>query len=281
MSEEAPLQEPTSRMLAALASVLLEQGIPYGTFSEWAKHAFTRAAEEALLEEGQRATTSRIAVTTGLTRKEVARLRALDAPDGRRGARRYSRASRVVTAWQREEAFQDEWGAPAPLPFDGGGSTFSELVRRFGRDVTPSALLEELRVAGAVEQDQEGTVTLLTRAFLPTRHDPALMDVLGRDVAGLLDTLAHNLASAPADRHFQRKVFYDNLPEEALPEVKRLTREHGQALLELLDRYMASADRDENPTAEGTGRRQAGVGIYYFEGDPDPARAPSTESEPD
>ena len=36
-------------------------------------------------------------------------------------------------------------------------------------------------------------------------------------------------------------------------------------LLEHLDEWLASNDRDTNPSMEGTGRNVAGLGIYYFE----------------
>jgi hypothetical protein len=35
--------------------------------------------------------------------------------------------------------------------------------------------------------------------------------------------------------------------------------------LESLDRWLAQRDRDVTPTVKGTGRNQAGIGIYYFE----------------
>jgi hypothetical protein len=68
-------------------------------------------------------------------------------------------------------------------------------------------------------------------------------------------------------RFFQRKVYYDNLPTEALPELQILLNERGQALLEFIDQWMAAHDRDINPKVTGTGRRAAGIGLYYFEDD--------------
>ena len=37
-----------------------------------------------------------------------------------------------------------------------------------------------------------------------------------------------------------------------------------QKLLEKLDRWLASNDRDSNAEVEGTGRHKAGIGIYFF-----------------
>jgi hypothetical protein len=64
---------------------------------------------------------------------------------------------------------------------------------------------------------------------------------------------------------FQRKVEYDNLPDEVLPQFRKVSAKRAQALLEKLDHWLAQRDRDVNPTVEGTGRNRAGVGVYYFE----------------
>ncbi|MFQ5937243.1 MAG: DUF6502 family protein [Acidiferrobacterales bacterium] len=34
-----------------------------------------------------------------------------------------------------------------------------------------------------------------------------------------------------------------------------------------MDRWMAEHDRDTRPNVKGTGRKRAGIGIYYFEED--------------
>ena len=64
---------------------------------------------------------------------------------------------------------------------------------------------------------------------------------------------------------FQRKVAYDNLPDEALPAFRKLSTKQAQKLLEKMDEWLAENDRDVNPSVKGIGRNLAGLGIYYFE----------------
>jgi hypothetical protein len=71
--------------------------------------------------------------------------------------------------------------------------------------------------------------------------------------------------SDPIGLFFQRKVAYDNLPDEVLPVFRKHSAKRAQALLESLDRWLAQRDRDITPTVKGSGRNQAGIGIYYFE----------------
>ena len=46
---------------------------------------------------------------------------------------------------------------------------------------------------------------------------------------------------------------------------RKHSAKRAQTLLESLDRWLAQRDRDITHTVKGTGRNQAGIGIYYFE----------------
>jgi hypothetical protein len=129
-------------------------------------------------------------------------------------------------------------------------------------------MLDELERIGAVKVLRDGRVKLAVRSFVPGSGDEVKIHILGTDVGHLISTIGHNMdldASTSEKPYFQRKVLYDNLPAEALPEFQILSAEASQKLLEKLDAWLAEKDRDNNPAIEGTGRHVAGVGIYYFE----------------
>ena len=111
---------------------------------------------------------------------------------------------------------------------------------------------------------EDGRVRLRARAYLPARDDGMKIHILGTDVSSLITTIDHNL-QANHTPFFQRKVRYDNLPEEILPRFREMSAESAQGLLEKFDRWLSRHDRDANPSVKGTGRRTAGLGIYYFE----------------
>jgi hypothetical protein len=128
------------------------------------------------------------------------------------------------------------------------------------------AILDELLRVKAIRlvDDQ---VVLLTHAYVPVAGEAEKLQILGTDVALLINTIDHNLESDSQQPFYQRKVAYDNLPEEAMPRLRELSHEKAQALLEELDRHLVKLDRDRNPDVKGSGRKRAGVGIYYFEQD--------------
>ncbi len=255
------------RILHALVRVLLRHGVSYHSFCDLAKQAYVDVARDDFALPGRKPSISRISVLTGLTRKDVQRLLNTPAATGGSASERHNRAARVVAGWVRDADFNNSKGEPRVLPFDGPAS-FSELVRRYSGDVTPRAVLDELERVGTVERDESGSIRLLARAYIPRRSDLAKLAILGSDVSLLIGTIDHNIQDIDQP-HFQRKVMYDNLPIEAVEPLRLLAARQGQELLELLDAWMAQHDRDANPSVRGTGRRRAGMGVFYFEEDLD------------
>jgi hypothetical protein len=161
----------------------------------------------------------------------------------------------------------DDDGKTADLLFEGDGATFSDLVKRFSGDVPARAVLDELMRVGVVERLSDGRIRLLNRAYIPHTAEVEKLGILGTDVRDLICTIDHNLKSDPSSSLFQRKVSYDNLPEEVLPELRTLTVKRGKFLLEEVDQWLSKFDRDVNPAVSGKEKKRAGIGIYYFEED--------------
>ena len=260
-----PISAAVIKLLRPLARILLRHGVSYHTFSDLAKWVFIDVASKEFGIKGRKQSTSRVSVITGLSRKEVKRVQQLPRPDDSASTEKYNRAARIITAWRREREFVDAEGEPALLPMSGSGATFSKLVKRFSGDVPARAILDELIRIGAMEHLDDGRLRLLAQAYVPESSKADKLHILGTDVSLLISTLGHNLEPDPAGPLFQRKVAYDNLPDEILPAFRKLSARKAQDLLEKLDRWLAQRDRDMAPTVKGKGRNRAGLGVYYFE----------------
>ena len=259
------LAQAMLRILHALARVLLRHGMPLPTFVDLAKRAYVNIALREFGIPGRLPSISRAALLSGLTRKEVQRL--ANAPEelAGEGYAAHSRSARVVAGWVRDADFHAADGEPNELEADGDAGSFAALVRRYGGDVPPRALLDELLRVGAVLRTTEGRLRLNARVYLPRASEVSKLMILGADVSFLINTIDHNLQDTADPPRFQRKVMYDNLPAEAVEEFRSLTQRHAQELIELLDGWLARHDRDVNPAVRGTGRVRAGVGIFAFE----------------
>ena len=252
------------RLLRPLVRILLRNGVPFGVFAETARQVYVDVAADEFGVPGRKLSVSRIAVITGLNRKEVSRLWKQADPDPP-GVERYNRAARVIGAWIRDADFCEGEGQPRALRFDGEPHSFSELVRRSSGDIPPRAILDELLRVEAVVQDDQDRLSLVTNAYVPRTGEEEKLAILGSDVRDLIATIDHNLTHPPDEAWFQRKVEYDNLVVSSLPELRRRAGRRGQTLLEALNAFMAEHDRDTNPDLDEEAGSRAVIGIYYFE----------------
>ncbi len=272
MSENATNQDTNHlisaavlRLLRPLVRILLRNGMPYGAFADLAKRVFVEVAASEHSIPGRKPSVSRTAIITGLSRKEVQRMQQLPLADDTEAIAQYNRAARVLSGWGRDAQYLDTHGQPVPLPIDGPAPSFATLVRQFSGDVPARAILDELLRVGAMTREPDGHVRLVTHAYVPQTGETEKLNILGTDVQELIATIDHNLTCAPGEAYLQRKVSYDNLPVDVLAALRLLAADHGQELLEYLDRWMAERDRDTSPSVAGTGRARASIGMYYAE----------------
>ena len=254
-------------LLRPLVRFLLARGVAFDSFVEVAKRVFIDGAEQDFGIPGKRQTDSRISVLTGLTRKEVARLRNDAEPLSVVADQRLNRAARVVSGWVRDFApkFKGK-AAYMTLPLEGSGRSFTELVRRYSGDMPVQAVLDELVRAGTVARQDDGSVRLVDRTYLASKDEVGKLTLLGSDARDLIATITHNLDDEGA-AFFQRKTSYNNLPAEGLDSIRKALSEKGQAFLEGFDRQLAAQDRDMTRGVSGQGRKRAVIGLYYFEED--------------
>jgi hypothetical protein len=224
---------------------------------------------------GKKPTLSRASILTGLTRKDVQRIVAEPAPERAGADESYNRAARVLTGWARDADFHGPGGKPALLPLQDGDVSFSALVRRYSGDMPARAVLDELIRVGAVRQRDDQRVELVAKAYVPKGGEVEKLAILGTDVADLITTIDHNLQHGADDPRFQRKVMYRRMPDGVRPDFRELSAAQAQALLETLDRWLASHADDDGP--DNAPRVRLGVGIYYFEEPEAPEATPKED----
>ena len=213
------LQKACSALLRPLVKLLLRSGIGYSTFGEWVKHVYVEVAEEDFALPNRMPTGSRIAVLTGLHRKEVARIRKHDFdPVDTETDQPANRAERIVRAWMREPEFLDPEGEPLELPISGDKSSFQRLVKVASGDIYPTTILDELQRVGAVELRDKDFVTLKRAGYVPAKDSNEKLRLMGDAASDLLTTLEHNLNPDTGESRMQLSVTYDNLPPDVLAE---------------------------------------------------------------
>ncbi|MDH5541086.1 MAG: DUF6502 family protein [Rhizobacter sp.] len=255
-------------LLRPLVRVLLRHGMAYDEFSELARRAYVDVAERDFAITGRKQTGSRISVITGLNRKEVARLQALNStgdPAEAVFAHAMNRAAKVAAGWLHEHRAAD--GTPAPLDAEG----FAQLVRRHSGDMPARAVLDELRVSGAVHGDEGGLLHLAPQGYVPQATDERKITLLGQHAADLLGAIDHNLSHPPEQAYLQQRVFAEHIPADRIEQLRAALRATGQQAL--TDARELLVDNDAGDAALKPGARRVTLGVYYFEDDAAPPSA--------
>ena len=106
------LSAALSRILRPLIRILLRHGVSYNSFADVAKAIYVDVAMSEFGIEGRKPSISRASVITGLTRKEVMRVRQNPRPEDQAMTEQYNRAARVISAWLRVQPFAAQDRSP-------------------------------------------------------------------------------------------------------------------------------------------------------------------------
>ncbi len=254
-------------VLRPIVKILLRYGIGFNEFAEAVKTAFVDVATTEFGIRGRPTNISRVAVMSGLTRKEVRRLRNKIESGGSDLAVRTTPISEIVTRWHSEESFINRDGLPLVLPFAGTDISFTELVRRFGGDVPPGAMRTELKRMNLVEERPDGSLEIKSRFGAPLDSTDNLITGLVHLVYPCLSTVclnsdpeigpregsaqftAYSTAISNSDRKRLRRISYDRLSETAVSFDDLFATHEAMSQVD--------SNSDEHPVVS--------VGLFFFE----------------
>lgn len=264
-----------------IARLLLKSGVSYRDFSEVCKSAFVEVASDDHGIRGRKTNMSRVAVMTGLTRKEVRKVRDTLESGKSTAMFRPGRPGSVLSIWHSNPTYLDKQLKPKRIPFDGPGANFKDLVAAVGGDIPPKAMLNELLRAGSVVH--EGTkLRAVSRSYVPESNNPDAVLLAGSAMRDLASTLYHNLSCKESDERFiERRVFSLRLPRSQSKRFRKLARDKGELLLNDLNTWLSereNATRYEQAADSGGVSPRVGVGIYYFEDTSQQVAPKSTDS---
>ncbi|MDH3431835.1 MAG: DUF6502 family protein [Gammaproteobacteria bacterium] len=245
-------------MLKPLVKLLISQGVTHGDFAEAAKDVYVEVSIRHF-DKGARVNQSRIAIMTGLTRKEVKNVinRAISAePD----TKNYSRPSRVLAGWHSDPKYIGPYGVPLEIPYESAGvegPSFVNLVRTYSGDMAPRPMLKELIRVGAVVELENSTFKAARRDFEPEALSPELVERLGKMGHYFFSTTAANIEKAEqGSGYFDRRVFTEEgLAPESIREFDTYIKRRGQEFLEELDNWFVATEKRDHgkPKRQNTG----------------------------
>ena len=252
-------------LLQPIARLFLRFGRGYREYSDLSKAAFVAVASEDYGVHGRPTNVSRIAAMTGLTRKEISRIRArLDKGDGA-VTERGTPLQELISGWASSDEFRDENGAPAALALHGGRGSFQSLVKQFAGDIPEGAMRKELQRIGRARPDGD-TLVLCPPDKAEQQTEEAMAARLRAGPYPLMAALAHNeAAKKSSDLWPLENVGLKSIRKSDVARVRNLVavrlRAATTTISDLLDAYAtihAGEGTDEPTLAVSTG-------VYYAE----------------
>ena len=263
--DRAALVQGSRALLRPLASLLLRCGMSWREFAEISRAVFVDVASAEYGLKGRQTNLSRVAILTGIGRREVARLRKLGTAEAPRLPNRTSDATRLLSGWHQDREFMSPGGRPLDLPPDGRGASFETLARRYAPDVPVSAMLKELKRVSAVTDLPDGRLRVTRRYYQPAPMDAQWILNAGSVYADLGGNINHNVGSGKSEPSwFLGRATDDSIDPEAVPEFRAFLEEQGQGFLERVDEWLA---RHRVTDKGGSQAVRLGVGLFMIKGD--------------
>lgn len=257
-----------SRMLRPVARVLLRHGISFRELSELAKKVYVDVATDEFGVDGRPTNVSRVALLTGMTRRDVRKVRLGADEQEQRSISRTNICARVLSGWFQDSQFCDARGTPLPLPESGTYPSFHDLAKRYAGDIPVTATLKELKRAGAVAENDDGALVAKARDYMPGERNPAAPAAITRSGSVLEDignTVDWNLVRGPDDApRFERRAQNINISRDSIEDFREFVNREGQAFLERVDAWLTDHE------VPGTQQQpdevlRLGLGLYWIQ----------------
>jgi hypothetical protein len=256
------------RLLEPIVLLLLKSGITWKEFADLAKVKFVQVATKEFGIRGRPTNASRVAILTGIDRRDVRKLRAASSEQPVFGSGFMSKPTQVLDGWFHDPDFRAASGEPRELQVSEGDDSFAALVRRYVPGIPHVAMIKELRAVGAIEELPDGRLRALKRNYIPRELADNQIRLWGSVLQDVGTTLEHNVMRKPSEGpRFERRALNLTVERGALPEFEAFLAAEGQAFLERIDDWLAAHQVDAARAEPARGIR-LGVGVYQILDEP-------------
>lgn len=262
-------------ILRPVVKLLLQSGVSYSEFASVAKSVFVQVATDDYTKRGRPANFSQVSAMTGISRKEVSRMRKDKSGQRWTPNMEASPVNTILHEWHFDPIFSDGAGTAKTLPFEGPVS-FSALVQKYGGDIPPGAMRATLQKAGVMYQNEDGLLTVTQPFFYPRTYNEDYIRGLAFSLSNLGSTLLYN--STVHQRtdlthekkgelaRLERGVWSERLSREGLIRFKAWVDAAAPKFLEEANRVIGEGELPQDKWAL-TPPKAVGLNVFYYEED--------------
>ena len=251
-------------VMRSICRLLLRHEIGFREFSDLAKVAFVQVATEDYGIRGRPTNISRVAVMTGLTRKEVKRIRDIDPKFVREFLSKRNPLAELLHYWNTDKNYCDSDGNPKALSFDGQGVSFQSLVKRCAGDIPVGAMRAELKRIGAISETKKGILEVNTREHFPKDVDERLLNGIDFGLRTLAATVDYNGDPHTVLPRPQKFIHSSEISCDKLPSLEKVIREKIDLFSTDTDDLLSTAELKSDELGNDDKCLTVGVGVYFY-----------------
>ena len=266
LPEPALAAQAFSQLLRPMARLMIDHGVQLADMLELLKSALVEEAKDAYALTEKGSSDTRIALLTGVHRKDVRRLREAPLPAQALSAM-VPLAASVVARWISEPRFLNADQSPRLLARTPGRSSlgepdFTTLVAEVSRDVGARAVLDELVRLGVVERREDGFVALRSSGFVPQEGRGESFYFLAANLSDHMAASVHNLRpDQTAPLMLEQSAFSQGLSAAQAEQLHALARRlWAKALQQFLQTASVAEQRSQ---ADDGPRHRVRFGVYF------------------
>jgi len=261
----AQLVHTLRSVLRPLARILFRAGVRFDEFVELLRGIYVEITIRDALDAGQRISTGRISILSGVSKRDVDRLISTD--DWLRIPKPTDAAAlaAVLHRWHTDSAFLGPYGVPLELPLTGqGGRNFTDLVAGSPIAIDATNAFEQLLAAKMIAKSGDTHVKVMSRSYvMPEPLSAEMLEHFGSAMTNLASTLNFNMTPSQKSKRLERSVFPDDgLPDELREEFDQFVRDRAQELISDIDDWLAAAAR--RPIQNPSNRTNTGVSVFQY-----------------
>jgi hypothetical protein len=260
-------------ILRPIAKLWMQSGLGYSQFEAVAKSVFVNVATDEYKSRGRPPNYSQVSAVTGISRREVSRIRKGEPPKRWTPNMETSPVNTILHQWHFDPEFSDGDGAARPLQFEGPGS-FSALVSRYGGDIPPGAMRAALQKIGVLASEETGRAVPAQSYTYTRQFDADFVRGMAFSLNSLGTTLVHNADLSqrpdlpPVERlalaRLERTAWSEHLTETSMLEFKLWVDQAAPQFLKQANQLIGQHELPREHWNE-TPAKVIGVGVYFFQ----------------
>ena len=266
------------QLISGIVRLALRNGINFKEFSNLCKMAYIDMAAQDYGIKGRPTNLSRIALMTGIDRREIKRINdSIHNTKDKLTQKSPDKISRILMGWFSDPAYQDEKGEPLEIPIEGNAPSFDALVKTYGGDVAVVTILREFRRSLTVIDLENGKLKANTRYYIPNYQTsakaPELVnsDAIAHGSSMLIDhinTIFHNLYREDMEERerFEIRATNPAIDKTKVDEFYKLVDERGMQFLLEIDQWLATHQVNNLSIPH----ERLGTGLYFIQGNNKP-----------